>query len=74
MLCVSKLQLSGRESILDNSSQIDQLVTEKSELQSKAEQVRFSKCSVKSNSEIFELIGKKPKHLSSHEKDNLDTD
>ena len=54
MLCVSKLQLSGGESILDNSSQIDQLVTEKSELQSKAEQVRFSECSVKSNSEIFE--------------------
>ena len=34
------LQLSGGESILDNSAQIDQLVTEKSELQSKAEQVR----------------------------------
>lgn len=33
------LQLSGGESLLDNSVQIDQLVTEKSELQSKAEQV-----------------------------------
>ena len=34
------LQLSGGDSILDNSTQIDQLVTEKSELQSKAEQVQ----------------------------------
>ena len=73
------LQLSGGESLLDNSAQVDQLVTEKSELQSKAEQVsnreNFSSI-VNLGSELLQGVIQRVKtciNLSKEKKENIVT-